>query len=45
MGMHSRHFDDALLGFGIPVADYLGAGHFAVLAEEEFQLALLHVER
>ena len=45
MDMHSRHFDDALRGFGVLVVDYLGAGHFAVLAEEEFKLRVLHVER
>jgi hypothetical protein len=33
--MHCRHFDYAHLGFGNLVADYLGAGHFSVLAEEE----------
>ena len=44
MGMHSRHFDNPLIGFGIPGADYVGAGHSAVFAEEEFELRFLHVE-
>jgi hypothetical protein len=35
VSMHCRHFDYAHRGFGNLVADYLGAGHFSVLAEEE----------
>ena len=47
MSIHRRHGykTDTLGALGIFVVEYLGASHFAVLAEKKFQLGAIHRER
>jgi hypothetical protein len=47
MDMHGRNCDEAhaLRGLGVLVVDYLGVGHFAVLAEKVMQPRVLHLDR
>jgi hypothetical protein len=44
MDMHGRNCDEAH-GLDVLVVDYLGVGHFAVLAEKVMQPRVLHLDR